>query len=187
MKYAVGSFVLAAVLLAGCSAHGSSASSPVVPGPTQQISNIGIKDDGVDLSSSAVAVGIRLTGEAPFLSPRYGQVLGYFKGKTNTTSQVVTLFAATNVRFFNVDTVRPHTLSFLGDATRRSAPWPPTFTGSSTQSPAGTAIGTTNFSTGPLNPGTKSLVYTTGAPGFYMVGCAFHYVSNGMRTVIIVK
>jgi plastocyanin len=37
-----------------------------------------------------------------------------------------------------------------------------------------------------LNPGQKSLRYTTGLPGFYMFGCAFHYDGFGMRTVIIV-
>jgi|SRR5215469_5025725 len=187
MKYAVGSFVLAALLLAGCSAHGSSASAPVVQPPTQSVANVGFNDDGIDLSSTAVAVGLRLTGESSFTSARYGVVLGYFKGKTSFTSQVVSLPAATSVRFFNVDTSRPHTLSFLGDATRSGAPWPQNFNGSFNQSTAGTAIGTTGFSTGPLNPGTKSLLYTTGMPGFYMVGCYFHYNSNGMRTVIIVK
>jgi len=44
-----------------------------------------------------------------------------------------------------------------------------------------------NFSTGALSSGTKSVLYNTGLPGLYMVGCAFHYNSNGMRTVIIVK
>jgi len=29
-------------------------------------------------------------------------------------------------------------------------------------------------------------VYETGIPGFYMFGCAYHYDSNEMRTVIIV-
>lgn len=186
MKYAVGSFALAALLLAGCSAHGTSASSPIVPAPSQNVANVGFNEDGVDTITTA-KVGIRLTGEAPFNSAKYGTVLGYFKGKTSTTSEVISLPSATAVRFFNVDTIRPHTLSFLGDATRSGAPWPSLFNGSSTKSPAGTAIGTANFSTGTLNPGTKSALYNTGMPGFYMVGCAFHYNSNGMRTVIIVK
>jgi len=186
MKYAVCSFLLATLLLAGCSAHGTSASSPIVPVPSQNSVNVGFNEDGVDLTTTA-KVGIRLTGETPFTSPRYGVVLGYFKGKTSTMSEVVSLPSATAVRFFNVDTVRPHTLSFLGDATSQMAPWPSLFNGSSTKSPAGTAIGTANFSTGALNPGTKSVLYNTGMPGFYMVGCAFHYNSNGMRTVNIVK
>ena len=47
----------------------------------------------------------------------------------------------------------PHTLSFLGNATKNNAPWPQSFDGSSIKSKAGTAIGTKNFSTGPLSPG----------------------------------
>ncbi|HEY7992860.1 MAG TPA: hypothetical protein VID24_01460 [Candidatus Eremiobacteraceae bacterium] len=186
MKYAVGPFVLAALLLAGCSAHGSSsASSPIVPAPTQLISNLGFDEAGFD-STTVAKVGARLSGEAPFMSPKYGRVLGYFKGKTSTTSEVVTLPASTPVRFFNVDTTLPHTASFLGNATQSMAPWPPSFNGSATKSAAGTAIGTPNFSTGTLNPGAHSVLYNTGMPGFYMIGCAFHYNTYGFRTVIIV-
>ena len=186
MKYAVGSFVLAALLLAGCSAHGTSASSPIVPAPSQNVMNVGFNEDGIDVTTTA-KVGLRLNGETPFNSPKYGTVLGYFKGKTSTTSQIVTLPSSTQVRFFNVDASAPHTASFLGNATARMAPWPPSFNGSSTKSPAGTAIGTPNFSTGTLEPGTHSVLYNTGMPGFYMIGCAFHYNLYGFRTVIIVK
>jgi len=187
MKYAVGSFVLAALLLAGCSAHGSStASSPIMSVPAQQVSNVGFDEAGFD-SPTVAKVGARLSGEAPFMSPRYGRVLGYFKGKTSTTSEVISLPSSTQVRFFNVDTSFPHTASFLGDATRSMAPWPPSFNGSATKSPAGTAIGTPNFSTGTLSAGAHSVLYNTGMPGFYMIGCAFHYNTYGFRTVIIVK
>ena len=92
-----------------------------------------------------------------------------------------------NVRFENLDGFAQHTASFLGDATKDSAPWPSSFTGSGIPAPRGTAIGTAGFSTGVLAFGQRSKVYTTGAPGFYMFGCFFHYVSNEMRTVIIVR
>lgn len=157
-----------------------------VPMPQQDRTlNLGITDAGVDTVITQ-GVGVRLFGEASFKS-RYGTVLGYFDGKTSATSEVVHVPFGENVRFFNVDTVAPHTASFLGDATATTAKWPATFNGSSTQSPAGTPIGTKNFSTGPLNPGTRSLLYSSGMIGFYMFGCAFHYNSNHMRTVIVVK
>ena len=90
--------------------------------------------------------------------------------------------------FNNVDTLRPHTASFFGDAnSSHGAIGRRTFNGSSTPSPAVTAIGTTSFSTGTINPGTNSKKYNTGSPGFYMFGCAFHYNLDGMRTVIIVQ
>jgi plastocyanin len=90
-----------------------------------------------------------------------------------------------SVLFQNVDT-EPHSAAFLGDATANSAPWPGSFNGSTTQSPAGTAIGTTGWATGSLNPSQKSPIYETGLPGFYMIGCQYHYNTNEMRTVIVV-
>ena len=177
--------VAALTLAAGC---GSSQSS--MPQPMHQTSPMGVTTiplDGAISDAATGTVGIRLTGETSFNSPKYGAVQGYFKGKKSTTAQVITLSANTNVVFQSEDKSLPHTGSFLGDATKNSAPWPKTFTGSSTASPAGTDIGTTSFSTGALSPGKKSAVYSTGAPGFYMFGCAFHYVLDGMRTVIIVK
>jgi len=136
--------------------------------------------------AKVATVGIRLTGEQPFNDPNYGFELGYFDGTTSMTSQTVSLPTGESVRFKNVDTTLTHTASFLGDATQNSAPWPPSFNGSSTKSPANTVISTSNFSTGALLPGKASLVYETGVPGFYMFGCFFHYDPDEMRTVIIV-
>jgi len=56
------------------------------------------------------------------------------------------------------------------------------------KSASGTVISTTSWSTGPIAPGQISAIYETGAPGFYMIGCAFHYDDpTSMRTVLIVK
>lgn len=132
-------------------------------------------------------VGVRLTGEASINDPHYGFELGYFNGTKSLTSQTVVLAAGESVRFQNVDASKTHTASFLGDATQNSAPWPSSFDGGSTQSPAGTVISTANWSTGPLAPGKSSLVYETGMPGFYMIGCYFHYNPDKMRTVLIVR
>jgi plastocyanin len=175
---------LAAAFIAGC---GGSAGPPPMPtsnGP--HTTPMSVTNDVATIDFTA-AVGVRLTGEQPFQTIHYGKVLGYFKGLTSTTSQVVVLFANQNVAFHNVDQFAAHTASFLGDATKTHAPWPSSFNGSQTKSPAGTMIGTAKFSTGPLSTGQTSLVYNTGAPGFYMIGCAFHYNSFGMRTVIVVK
>jgi plastocyanin len=132
-------------------------------------------------------IGVRLGGEAPFTSPKYGRVIGYFRNFKSLTSQVVVVPSGTKVVFKNVDASLPHTAAFLGDATNNSAPWPAHFNGGTSQSPAGAALNSSQFTTGTLTPGNKSLVYTTGAPGFYMFGCQFHYDPDGMRTVIIVR
>jgi plastocyanin len=181
MKNAFACISFAALLAAGCGGHASMPAA--IAQPPSNTTTLALHDDG-DIST--FTVGVRLTGESPVTDRRYGRVLGYFRGTTSLKSQVVSLFAGKNVVFSNVDTVAPHTASFLGKATSHGAHFPASFNGSANQSPAGTAIGTTHFSTGVLNPGQKSLVYTTGLPGFYMFGCAFHYDSDKMRTVIIV-
>jgi hypothetical protein len=183
------SSVLVAVLAlfaAGCAAHNSVINSAPISASDSIASH---QTDGAtsDSGTGTLTVGIRLNGEAGIIDSRYGLILGYFKGKTSINSEVVVLPMGRNVRFQDVDGFAQHTASFLGDATSNSAPWPSTFTGSGSPSPRGTAIGTTGFSSGVLAFGQRSAVYSTGAPGFYMFGCFFHYVSNEMRTVIIVR
>jgi plastocyanin len=130
-------------------------------------------------------IGIRLNGEMSLTDPNYGFELGYSVGRTSTQTQTISLSMGESVRFKNVDT-EPHSAAFLGNATGINAPWPGSFNGSTTQSPAGTAIGTTGWATGSLNPNKTSPIYETGQPGFYMIGCQYHYNSNEMRTVIVV-
>ncbi len=142
---------------------------------------------GIGLFEQLQTVGVRLSGEMSTNDPHYGSILGYFNGTTSMTSLLVSLTAGDPVQFMNVDTVNPHTVAFLGNATATHAPWPTTFTGGITASAAGTFIGTPGFTTGTLNPGQKSKIYYAGGPGFYMIGCFFHYVSNGMRDVIVVR
>jgi plastocyanin len=177
--------VLAATSLAGC---GGQAGTSSLPGSgTTGTMSVGHGMPAVDLTvDAAETVGINLSGQAVTKNRHYGKVLGYFLGATKTKSMVVMLPVGSQVTFSNLDSVLPHTASLLGDATKKHAAWPKTFTGSGTQSKAGTDISTTGFSTGTLNPGSKSLTYPAAVPGFYMFGCAFHYLSHGMRTVIIV-
>ena len=133
---------------------------------------------------SLTTIGVRLNGEMSIEDPTYGFELGYARGKS-TTTQTIPLPMGESVRFQNLDTIS-HSAAFLGNASPSPSTWPSTFTGSTTKSPAGTAIGTTGFATGSLDPGVISPVYETGLPGFYMIGCEYHYISNEMRTVIIV-
>ena len=130
-------------------------------------------------------IGIRLNGELSFTDPNYGFELGYAAGTTSNQTQTISLGMGESVQFKNVDTIQ-HSAAFLGNATANNAPWPATFTGSTIKSPAGTAIGTTGWATGSLNPNRTSPIYETGLPGFYMIGDQYDYVSNNMRTVVIV-
>jgi hypothetical protein len=142
-------------------------------------------------SPMGTPVGILLNGENPVSVAPYGNVLGYFNGTSPSApngSNVVNLVANTNVQFVNFDTnggFGAHTASFLG---AWSGSFPGTFTNSNgaTASAAGAVITSANFSSGAVNPGTASAVYNSGGPGMFVFGCAFHYMSNNMRTVVIV-
>ena len=176
---------VAATAGAGCSGSGTAYGGN--PNPYHSIApNPG---PSPSVAPGSQIVGVNLSTEVATTDATYGRVLGYFNssGSINTTSQVVHVTAATNVVFQNFENGIPHTASFLGNASANGATFPATFNGSATQSAANTVISTANFSTGTLNPGTTSLQYNSGPPGFYMFGCAFHYDSDGMRTVVIVQ
>lgn len=141
----------------------------------------------------AQMVALMLTGENPVSVAPFGDVLGYVTGSTSAAfgsgSNVVNLTANGNVQFYNVDptAANVHTASSLG---AWSGSFPPSGPTSAQQnaSTAGTAISASGFSTGTLQPnGGLSKVYSTGAPGMTVIGCFYHYISNNMRTVLIVQ
>jgi plastocyanin len=177
------SLALTATLLAGCAGATQTAGTPSGGTMPQTVAF----DEHLQPDATNFTVGIRLTNELPGESKPYGKVLAYFKGTTSKKSKVITIPLGSTVVFQNVDSQLPHTGSLLGDAGKKSAPWPSSFDGSETAAKAGSDISSTNFSTGVLSPGTSSLQYTANVPGFYMFGCFFHYDSAGMRDVIIVK
>src|SRR5437870_9382589 len=183
MKIVRALFFVVAVIFSGCS--GQVASPQLSQSHPAEASTIAFNDSGLD-ATGQLRIGVNLEAN-PIRDPRYRYVIGYFKGTTSQTSQIISVGMGRSVKFVNVDDNDAHTASFLGDATAHMAPSPAHFNGSSTASPAGTAIGTHGFSTGPLNPHQASALYSTGLPGFYMIGCFFHYDSNRMRTVIIVR
>jgi sugar lactone lactonase YvrE len=154
--------------------------TPTTPTITTTLSNI----EGVALSQTTT-IGIRLNGEMSIIDPKYGFELGYAVGTVSTLTQTISLGMDQSVEFKNVDTI-PHTAAFLGNATAHNAPWPSTFTGGTVQSPAGTAVSKTGWTTGNLAPNQISQLYSTGLPGFYMIGCQYHYVPDKLRTVIVV-
>lgn len=140
-------------------------------------------------AASAQPVGLLLTGENNVSVAPYGNVKGFFPGTNGNApngSNVVNLTAMHNVTFTNVEAGggQPHTASFI-QTWGGSFPASPTIP--STASAAGASISSSSFSTGNLNPGQTSAVYSSGTPGVFIFGCAYHYVSNGMRTVIIVQ
>jgi hypothetical protein len=115
----------------------------------------------------------------------YSTVKAYFGGGVVTTSQVISVtHSASIIQFTNLD-IQPHTAASLG-------PWAGSYpsTGpnpAATPSPKNTDISAAGFTTGNIDPGTSSKNYVANVPGFYIIGCAYHYNSDDMRTVIIVQ
>lgn len=140
----------------------------------------------VAIAPAAVqTVGVNLTGQAACNDMTYQAVKGYFGGNAITTSQVVSVtHSATNaIQFVNLDS-QPHTATSLGPW---SGSYPVAGPALGTPSPKNTDISASGWSTGNLNPSQKSKLYLANVPGFYVIGCAYHYNSDNMRTVIIVN
>jgi plastocyanin len=176
-----------AATLAGCGG-GQTASSVPMTGNGVSASSLA-RSSATELTIDGTeTVGINLTGQSAVKVKHYGDVLAYFPGSKIAPSAVVTIPSGSSVVFTNLDSGGlPHTAALLGDATKKKANWPKSFTGGTTASKAGTDISTTGFTTGTISAGSTSATYVANVPGFYMFGCLFHYVSHGMRTVIIVK
>lgn len=133
-------------------------------------------------------VGVNLANpvQNPCTDPTYQAVTGYFAGTTVTGSHVISLTASSTdvIEFANLD-LQPHTATNLGawsGAYPQVTPNP-----NKTASPANTDISDPRFTTGPINGGSTSAAYIADVPGVYVIGCAFHYNTNDMRTVVIVQ
>lgn len=131
-------------------------------------------------------VGVNLTSAAACNDNVYQTVVAFFGGSTVVQSQVVSIThsSTNNIEFMNLDN-QPHTASELGSWTGSYPSNPPPIP--ATPSPMGMDISVAGFTSGNLNGGQTSLNYVANVPGFYVFGCAYHYLSNNMRTVIIVK
>ncbi|MDQ6825165.1 MAG: hypothetical protein M3007_06865 [Candidatus Eremiobacteraeota bacterium] len=139
-------------------------------------------------TASTQSVVVRLVGENAASDPTYGNILGYQNGSTGSTSQIIHLTANMPVQFTNMDASLDHTASFIG---MWAGSYPGTFPATNlgaTAAAAGTAISQANFSSGNLTAGGgTSSVFTSGGAGILIFGCAYHYQSSGMRTVVIVQ
>ena len=172
-----------AAMLAGAALAGCAGGTPFPAGAPTAPRNcvVAIAPAGTE------TIGVNLTNpvQNACTDPTYQTVKGYFGGSTVTASQVVSVTASATdvISFANLD-VQPHTANDLGawsGAFPQVTPNP-----NKTPSPANTDISSPKFTTGAINPGSTSLNYIADVPGVYVLGCAFHYNSDDMRTIIIV-
>ena len=107
------------------------------------------------------------------IDPTYGAIGGYTQ---SLYSQTLAFVPGAKIMIVNGQPGVPHTLNVISQT---SFPATPTL---STAAAGGSTIAT-GFSTGSVTGGTTIGPFTLTA-GLYFIGCGFHYVSNGMRTVL---
>lgn len=110
--------------------------------------------------------------------PTWGSVGGYTQMHT---SQVLAFPPNSTITITNLSSSTPHTLNVIGQSTGPPPNWPANPTLS--LSPSGNGVLGTGYASGTVNPG-KSVTVKLTKPGIYLIGCAFHYLSNSMRDVI---
>ena len=105
-----------------------------------------------------------------FTQEQYSQVLGFPPG---------TMLTITNINSQGI----PHTLNVISKIKKPPANFPanPTLPTS-----ANGSILKKNYRSGAIMAG-KSVTVSLAAKGIYLIGCAFHYKSDGMRDVVVVE
>jgi hypothetical protein len=113
--------------------------------------------------------------------PTWGKVGGFTQTRK---SQVLAFPPGTTITIRNLSKVNAHTLNVIGSVKKPPVKWPanPNFSFSA-HGNGKLALG---YASGNLSPGQTVKVKLVKA-GIYLIGCAYHYVSNQMRDVLIVK
>ncbi|TAM78076.1 hypothetical protein EPN44_01720 [bacterium] len=112
--------------------------------------------------------------------PTWGLVGGFTQ---STGSQVLAFAPGAQVMLKNLATSIPHTLDVIASGVTPGAPFPSL--SPSLSAAGGSTIGA-GFASGSLNGGQLAGPFTL-AQGTYFIGCAYHYLSNAMRDVLIVQ
>jgi len=155
--------VVLAASLAACGGGGSTTPAHMNPAPGPSISSQQVVTEA--LPSSAIGVEN---------DPTYGTIAGF----TQTVySQTLAFAPGSQIMIANGQTA-PHTFNVLSTASFPVAP------ALSTTASGGATIAS-GFASGTIAPGTMAGPFTlTG--GTYYIGCAYHYISSTMRTVLVV-
>lgn len=130
------------------------------------------------LPSSAIGVAIPSQKMGVVNDPVWGSVGGYTQAQT---SQVLAFPPGAKITITNLSSSTPHTLNVIAMSSGPPPNWPSN--PSLSFSPLGNGVLGAGYASGTLNGGQSVTVKLT-KPGIYLIGCAFHYVSNQMRDVI---
>ncbi len=163
--------VACAAALAACGGGGSS--GPAAPGPAPIATPTPTQASTQQVVSEALptsAIGVEV-------DPTFGQIGGFTQ---NLYSQTLAFVPGSQIMIHNAEAGVPHT--FGVDST---SAFDANGTALSLAASGGTTIGT-GFNTGTINAGSSAGPFTLSS-GTYWIGCAYHYVSNKMRTVLQVS
>lgn len=161
--------VACAAMLAACGGGGSSSpSTPTQPAPTPTPSLSSQQVVTEALPSSVMGVEI---------DPTFGMIGGFTQ---SVYSQTLAFAPGAQIMIHNGQAGVPHT--FGVDSTTG---FDTTGAALSTTAGGGSTIGA-GFNTGAISPGANAGPFTL-ATGTYWIGCAFHFVSDNMRTVLQVS
>jgi cytochrome oxidase Cu insertion factor (SCO1/SenC/PrrC family) len=130
-------------------------------------------------TSSAIGVDLPTGKIGVENDPVWGTVSGYTQQQT---SQVLAFPPGATITITNLSTGGvPHTLNVIAQTSGPPPKWPSS--PSLSFSPSGNGVLGANYASGTIDAG-KSVKVKLSNPGIYLIGCAYHYVSNQMRDVI---
>ena len=178
MKYS-GIFltVAASATVAACGGGGSGSGASTAPAPI--VAAIPTAAPTAVLTATPQQITMSLpgtTGIGTQTDPTFGAIAGYTE---QTYSQVLAFVPGAQIMIVNGQAAasgEAHTLNVLSQTSFPASP------ALGVTAAGGTTIGA-GFQTGAVPPATTMGPFTLSA-GTYFIGCAFHYLSNGMRTVL---
>lgn len=178
-KIAALSLALTAGILVACGGHnmGPAGMSGGTSYALPPIEN----DLAIDATLPKHAVGENLPADLGTIRDKSGMVGGF----TQTHwSQQLAFPPGTKITIHNLSKSTEHTFNVVREIFKTTSHFPSNPSLSTTAS-GGNKL-EVGYASGPIKPGGKVTVMLAKA-GVYMVGCAFHYKSNGMRDILVVK
>ena len=177
-KHVVFAVVVAAGVLAACANRATS----VMPSG-EQVALPAFEGMAMTATLPKNTVGENFPADlGTYKSPFWRATIGGFS--QTKYSQTLGFPPETKITLRNLNSTTPHTLNVIKAIKGPPAMFPQN--PSLPTSPNGHGILGTGYRSGIIQPG-KSVTIELSKAGTYMIGCAFHYASNGMRDIFVVK
>lgn len=178
-KFAALSLAVAAGILVACGGgHGVGPTG--MGGTSYALPPMG--DLSIDATLPKHSLGEELPTYLGTMHVKNGSMIGGF---TQTHySQTLAFPPGTRITIRNLSKTEAHTFNVIKQVFKTSAKFPKN-PNLSTTARGGNKL-EIGFASGPIRPG-GSVTVVLAKAGTYLVGCAFHYVSNGMRDILVVK